>query len=301
MNPYRLRAYFYLILVGIIWGIAGPVIKITLKSIDPASFLLYRFFISSLVALPFLKNGLHFLKNPNLTVLILAYAFFNSTVTLGFLFWGTAKTTLLDMSLISLFGPLLMMLFGYLFLKDKITKREKVGAAIAFAGALIIALEPILQNQESGQRILGNFLIFLSLISGAISGLLAKKLLREEVSPAFLANLSFLVGFLTLMPIALIQTKGHLISVISQLPPFTHLGVFYMAIFSGTIAYTLNNLGQKTIELSEAALFAYLYPLISAAIAVLILGDALTIKTIIGGAIALTGVAIAEIKKKRYN
>ena len=73
-----------------------------------------------------------------------------------------------------------------------------------------------------------------------------------------------------------------------------------MAVVSGNIAYILNNMGQKTIELSEAAPFAYLYPIFSAILAVILLGDKLTTTIIVGSIITLTGVVIAETKKRRY-
>jgi len=74
-----------------------------------------------------------------------------------------------------------------------------------------------------------------------------------------------------------------------------------MALISGTLAYALDNLALKTIELSEAALFAYIHPAISAIAALVILGDKVTIQLGLGAAVAIFGVAIAEIKKKRYN
>ena len=46
-----------------------------------------------------------------------------------------------------------------------------------------------------------------------------------------------------------------------------------MALVSGTIAYWLDNMALKTIELSEAALFAYIHPAISAMAALILLGD----------------------------
>lgn len=298
-NP-RLRAYIMLLLVAVIWGIAGPVIKLTLSGLSPLLFLTYRFFISAVFALPFLIPQLHLLKK-NFWLIIL-FAFLNSTATLGLLFLGTDKTTLLDMSLISLFGPLLMILLGYFYLNDHVTKREKIGIVIALVGSFIIALEPISSNGHSSQRILGNILIFGSLICSAVSGLLTKKLLRQDVSPSFLVNISFVVGFLSLLPF--VFYSGSLIGnwkLIIGISPAYHAGVAYMALISGTLAYYLSTKAQKTIELSESALFAYIHPAISALFALLLLGDKITPQLIIGGIIAIIGVAIAEIKKRSYN
>lgn len=303
MHTPRLKAYFYLTIAAIIWGIAGPVIKLTLKGLPPDIFLLYRFFISSIVAITiFVFTGIKFPKEPKLIRDIVIYGFFNSTATLGLLFWGTDKTSLLDMSLISLFGPILLILAGFIFLKERITVKEKTGIIIAFIGSALLIIEPLFKNQNGQSGFWGNLLILASLMSSAFCGVMVKKLLRRGISPSFLANLTFLIGFLTLLPfVAAKYGLGETFLIIKNTPYPYHLGAIYMAIFSGTIAYSLYNLGQKTIELSEAALFAYLHPIFSATIAVTILGDKLTIPIIVGSIIASIGILIAEVKKKRYN
>jgi len=299
----RLKAYLYLIIATIVWGIAGPVIKLTLKGLPPDIFLFYRFFISSIAAIViFVFTGIKLPKEPKLIRDIIVYGFFNSTATLGLLFWGTNKTSLLDMSLISLFGPILLILAGFIFLKEHITFREKIGIIIAFLGSALLIIEPLLKNHNGQSGFWGNLLILASLISSAFCGVMVKKLLRRGISPSFLANLTFLVGFLALLPFVMIRYGfAESFSIIKNTPSLYHLGVIYMAIFSGTIAYSLSNLGQKTIELSEAAPFAYLHPIFSGFLAIFLLGDKITLPIIIGSAVIFVGVFIAEHKKRRYN
>jgi len=304
MNPHRLKAYLYLFLASIIWGIGGLIIKLTLGEIRPDIFLFYRFFLSTLVIIPFaLKGGLHLpTRRPKVMFMVFLFAFLNSTAALGLLFWGTSKTSLLNMSLISLFSPLVLVLFGYFFLHDHLTKRERIGTLIAFTGAFILSIAPILMvNQESGQ-LLGNVLVFLSVICGALAGILVKKLMQEEVSPLTLVNMTFIVGLITVTPIVIWQNGlVPTISTIIHLPFTFHLGIIYMAVLSGNLAYYLNNLGQRTIEVSEAAPFSYLYPIFSAILAVFLLGDRLTPTIIVGSIIIFIGVFLAEWKKRRYN
>lgn len=306
MNPARLRAYFELLIVAVIWGVAGPVIKLTLKDLTPEVFLLYRFFLSSVLGIFLLlkfKAGRP--KNLKIFLTTTLYAFLNSTAALGFLFWGTNETSLLDMSLISLFGPILMMIFGFFFLKEHLTKRMKIGSLITFLGATAIALEPLF-SQGGGStffhQLFGNVLVFLSLICGATAGLLSKKLMREHVSPLFLANYSFLIGFITLTPVVLIINRPEVVvSMLTTADILDHVGVFYMAFLSGTLAYTLVNRAQRTIELSETAIFSYLYPIFSAILAVALLGEKITPVTIGACLVTFSGVFIAEFRKKRYN
>lgn len=302
MNPYRLRAYYLFLIVVLIWGVAGPVIKLTLNGLPSDVFLFYRFFLSSFLTILLIPFGiLKFPRKPKIILNVVIYGFLTSTASLGLLFWGTEKTTLLDMSLISIVGPIITILFGYYFLKETITIKEKVGIAIAILGSGIILIEPILDIRDGLGPVFGNILILGSLITAALSTVILKKLLRENVSPITLSNSSFLIGFLTLLPFVLIKYKfAYLSFTLLNLPLIYHLGVFYMAFLSGSLAYSLVNIAQKTIEISEAALFAYLYPIISAILAILLLGDKLTTPVIIGSIITFIGVAVAELKKRRY-
>lgn len=302
MNPYRLKAYIYLFLTAIIWGIAGPVIKLTLGGVKPDIFLFYRFFLSTLIIIPFIiKGGFHLpTKRPKVILLVILFAFLDSTATLGLLFWGTSKTSLLSMSLISIFTPIVLIFFGFIFLHDHLTKREKIGTTVAFFGAFILAVAPVLVTDHGSGQFLGNILILLSVICAAFSGILAKKLMQKGVSPLTLINIMFIVGFITMAPIVILR-NGFMptLTTITQLPLPYQLGVVYMAVVSGNIAYFLSLLGQRTIEVSEAAPFSYLHPVFSAILAVFLLGDRLTSGIIIGSIITFTGVLLAEWKKTR--
>lgn len=303
MNPARLRAYTLLLVTTVIWGVAGPIIKFTLGGFDSLTFLTYRFGISTIVAIiSFIFLGLHVPKN--LFWNLLGYGFLTSTVSLGFLFFGLENTTVLDMSLITLATPLLISIAGVMFLGEHITKKEKVGMGIALAGTFLTVIEPLIQNGGSQIRLSGNIFIVAYLISNAWAVVLAKRLLRNGVSPLTMTNFSFITGFLSFLPFALIANRYSLLAV----PYQYHLGVIYMALLSGSLAYYLYEKAQKTIEVGEASIFAYLYPLFSAPLAVIWLGEKVTPVFIFGGIIIAIGVAIAEMKtrlvidkKKRYN
>jgi drug/metabolite transporter (DMT)-like permease len=303
MNPRRLHAYLLLLIVVAIWGIAGPVIKLTLKVLPADTFLLYRLFLSSIVAvIVFLVRGVKLPGKLSTLIKLLIYGLLTSTAALGFLFWGLEKTSLIDMSLISIFGPVLIILGGWFFLKERIIPREKIGIVIAFLGSLLIVAEPLLRNHHGSGQFIGNLLILASLLAGAASSVLLKKLLREKVEPLTITNITFLIGFISFIPFVMARTGlAESVSIIKNISLPYHLGVFYMAVFSGTVAYTLSSIAQKTIEVSEAALFSYLHPILSALLAIFLLGDRLNAFSVVGATVTFIGVAVAEIRKKRYN
>jgi len=294
-NNKRLKAYLYLLTTAVIWGAAGPVIKYTLSGISVIPFLFYRFLISSVISLIILSKNKNLYPPLSKMPLVILYSIFAVSLSLGFLFLGLEKTTMLETVIITTFNPLLITLAGALVFKDRITKKEKLGTAIAFAGTLVAISYPLL-NGKNGATLLGNILVFSYLLTNTAGAMLAKKLARDNVSPIFTSNFSFIIGLITTAPFAL-KEKEMVIQSISALALNFHLSILYMAVLSGNLAYYLWVRGQKTIEISEASLFAYLQPIFSTPLAILWLGEKITPVFIIGAILITTGVIIAETKK----
>jgi drug/metabolite transporter (DMT)-like permease len=293
----RIKAYLYLTLVAFIWGLAGPVIKYTLGGISSLPFLTYRFAISSIVAL----ISFNFIAKRKLNTkewfIVIIYSLFASTFSLYFLFIGLEKTTMLDTALITTFNPLLIAVAGFLVFKDKITSREKVGIALALIGTVIAIIQPLIENENS-IRLQGNIYVVLYLLANTIAAILAKKLTKLDIAPLFITNFSFIIGFLSLLPLSIYQNVN-LISIISHLELRYHLGVLFMALISGNLAYTLWVKGQKSIEISEASLFSYLQPVFSTPLAILWLKEETNKTFFLGALFIIIGVIIAETKKRR--
>jgi len=288
MTAYRTRAYIELLIVSLIWGVASPVIKFTLGGISPLPFLTYRFFLATIFGLVviFVNRSHKILFTRNFGGIFL-YSVFATTIALGLLFLGMNQTTVLDAILITAISPLVTAVFGVLFLKETITRQEKIGIGI-------------LDGTTSTFQLGGNILVMGYLLTNAYSAILAKKLVRKEVKPFVLSNFSFVIGFITIAPLAFIQTSPtKIISTVTNLTFPFHLGVFYMAFVSGIVAYALWIKGQKSIEVSEAGLFAYLTPLFGAPLAVLWLGEKITPIYVLGALIIAFGVLTAEYKKRK--
>ncbi len=303
MNPARLRAYFELIIAVAIWGVAASVIKFGLTDLPPFVFLSYRYLITTLILLPFFlatKEKHITFKNIGFLVLI---SFLGSTFNHGLLFYGTKFSTSLDSSLITATAPILVILAGFLFLKEHITHKEKIGIAVTLLGTLVIMLQSFFESgPHSSLSIFGNTLLFICNIAFAAYLILSKEIIREKVSPFTLTFMTFLVGFITTLPLTIFEMKpANLLSTIVHLNLGTQLSVFYMAILSGALAYFLYQGAQKTIEASEASVFQYLQPVATAPVAVLWLGEKITIPMVVGSILVIIGVFLAEWKKKRYN
>jgi len=303
MNQRRIKIYLILLLVALIWGLAGVVIKYTLRGFPPLVFLTYRFFLSAIFGLPLiflLKKQLP--HDSKLFWHSVFYGFLSSTVALALLFWGIELTTAIDATLIAAIGPITIAAAGAIFLKEHVTLRERVGISIAFAGTTLTIVEPLLHNQGHLSFISGNLLVFISVLVTTATVVYAKILMRKNVSPLFVTNISFVVGFLTILPLTLfVYSPEQIIEIVFHAQLSYHLGVLYMAFLSGLLAYFLWHIATRSIEIGEVGLIDYLYPLFGTPLAVFWLKEKITPPFILGAVIIALGVIIAEYKKSRYN
>jgi drug/metabolite transporter (DMT)-like permease len=307
MNP-RHRAYLMLLAVAVIWGMATPIIKQTFVYIPPDVFLLYRFFISCLIMLPILFHShprlwhtLSQLPMREWSILIVS-GLLGSIGQLGFLFWGLELTSSIDASVINASSPILISLAGFYFLHEHITRRERIGLLTAFTGSLVIIIEPLLQNGRlfSGST-LGNFLVLLGTLSWVGYVIITKKLLRQNLSPFFLTTFMFFVGFLAITPIVLLLRTPASLSPILASPLSAHLGVLYMALLSGSLAYWLYQSALKTVPVTSANIFSYLTPVFTAPLAYFWLKEPFSLPLLIGCAVITIGVFIAQFPTHRLH
>ncbi len=302
MKNHRFTAYIYLLIVSIIWGAAGPVIKFTLTDFPPLIFLTYRFAISAVVALIAFRGLPRLPKSPEKLWQLLLYSVLTVPVTLTLVFMGFERTSSLEGTLITSIAPLFTIIGAAWFLKEHVTNIEKIGILLALGGTLLIALEPLFLGSavNTNQHIIGNLLLILSMLTQTIGFLVAKKLLRKDESPDAMSHISFLVGFGVLLPAALFAyPPTTIMNTILSAPLPAHLGVLFMALISGTLAYALNNRGMKTIEVGEASLFSYLGPIWAAPLALLWLHETLTPLFFLACGIIAAGVYLAEQKKHK--
>lgn len=295
-----------LLAVVAIWGIGGVVIKYTLAFFDPVVFLTYRFFIASLVLIPllFITHKHLWQSLSQLTsrqwLLLSIGGLLGTTVQLLLLFSGLRLTTAMDGILISSTSPILTAIAGFLFLKEHITKREKIGLAIAAVGSIIVVLQPIISSGRifSGST-LGNLLVLAANLAWVAYIILTKTQLRHHQTPLFLVTFNFFIGLVSMSLILLLtHSPSHLLA-ISQLPIAGHLGVLYMALISGALAYTLYHRAERSIEASEADVFIYLQPLFGLPLAYFWLREPITIPFLISCAVITVGVSLAQIKTSR--
>lgn len=297
----RATAFFYLLLVSIVWGAASPIVKWTLAWFDPWLFLTYRFAVSTLVAFPYLRlTKPPMPKKPAHQWLVLSTGLVSAPLSLFLFFSALNKTTALSGSLITAAGPLFLILGGVLFFRDRITRNERIGITVAIIGTLFTVAGPLIMNgyADTLGTLEGNAIMLLAVATDIVAALMSKEAVKKGIHPTVIAQSQFIIGFAIFLPVLFVFTPPELIwQRLAAAPLAAHLGVLYMAILSGSVAYTLRNMAIKHIEVSESALYSYLQPVWAVILAVLWLREPITPSYVIGGLIIAAGVLLAESRK----
>ena len=297
MSPKRHLAYLLLIINTIVWGLAVPVVKPALSFTTPERFLFYRFLLASILTLPFLIfNWNKWKLNLKTVIKIGSLELIGTTLILWLFYYSLKLTSAIESSIISSVAPLFITALGIFILKEKETKREWRGLLLALLGTLIIAVEP-LANQDG--RISGNFagnaLMLLQNIVWAVYLVLAKKIYRHY-SKLAITVISFWVGTITFFILSL-PSGNPLLLISAEISQAMVLwAVIYMAIFGSIIGATTYLAGQNLIEISEASLFTYLLPLIAVPVSIIFLHESLPPLTTLGMILIFIGVIFGEKK-----
>lgn len=298
--PKRVQAYCLLAIAVLIWGAALPIVKPALSITTPVRFLFYRFTMASLFSLPFIiANWPKKKAQKKIIPKVIFSEFIGVVVALSLLYTGLSHSSAIETGLIATTMPIFVILLGVFFLREREETHEWEGALMALSGSILLAVLPI----WSGKSLLGNFSLFGNvLVLGhnlAYSAylILAKKHYKK-LSKIFTASIGFWVGMIGFFIIGIMEA-GSLSNLlfftkIEFLNPIVLFPTLYMAIFGSLIALTFYLKGQDLIEVSEATIFWYLQPLANIPLAMLILGESISLSQIGAIAIVLIGIIWAE-------
>ncbi len=295
LHSKRSQAYALLLLNTVLWGFAPPIIKQALTFVTPSQFLFGRYVLASFIFLPiyFLiqnkkKPGLRHTNWP----LLIFLALLGTPLTLIPLYEGIKLTSSIEAAILTATSPILIILGGYLFLKEKVSRYEKLGVAVALLGTLTLALEPLLSDGAGFQfSLLGNLLILGSNLIWTAFLLLIKKLKTD-------ANQISLISYLISIPafaLLIFLTPATTIIETNFYNPLALLGILYMALFGSIIAFWAYAKGQEYIGAGEASVFTYLQPLFTFPLAYFWLGETLSSIGLIACLLIASGVYLSQI------
>lgn len=293
--------YAAIIIAHLIWGVNFIAAKLTLQEFPPMSLSFLRFSLAIILLAPFLiiEKKRDVIKRKDLPWLF-ATGILMVTLNIAFFYTGLTYTDVTSASVLTMVIPIVSLLLGWAFLKEKIYTVNLIGIVIGLIGALLVIGLPALIFRESipGDVLMGDILIILASISWVIGAIISHRLLKTY-SSLTITFIIFLVGVITFFIPALNEYV--------QNPAWTsHVtwlgiaGLAYITVAASISAYFLFEWGLSKLGVVQSDLFQYIEPPIAITLAVLILNEKLQFSFIIGGLLIAIGVYWSTLLKIQH-
>ena len=273
-----LSVVFFLAMVCcFLWGSATPAIKVGyqifgIDNTDMLSIILFagiRFFLAGILIILFqsIMAG-HFIKPekgafPSILKLSLA-----QTMLQYFCFYvGLAHTSGVTGTILSgTSGFFSILLASLLFRYEKLTAPKIIGCVMGLMGVVVMNLT--LKGGTSFHFALnGEFLVLMSAVSLAVSGILVKKY-SARFNVVMLSGYQFILGGLVMIIVGF-ALGGR----ITLVPKFSaYILLLYMAMISA-VAYTLWGILMKYNPVSRVSIFNFMTPLFGVLLSAIFLGE----------------------------
>ena len=265
------------------------VAKVAARDVDPFTLTLVRSLIaaSAFSLLLLLRGGFPRIRRQDWP-LVLLLAFLAIPLNQFLFLFGIRSTTPLNAALLYATTPILVVLFSRWLLGERLTRRKLIGVALGFAGVAIVILERGVD--ASIEYVHGNLIIYVAVLAWGLYTVLGKRLIMQY-GPLDASAITLLIGTLVFLPIGILPALQFDYASIGG---WTWAQILYLGVVTSVISYLLWYYALGRVEAGKVALFANLQPILTTVLAVVLLGQGVTLQFVLGGMLAILGVIIAQ-------
>jgi drug/metabolite transporter (DMT)-like permease len=288
-----------LVLLGanVVYATSYVATRVTLGSVPPATLAFARLVIGALILAPLIRpRG----SEPPLSrgdrraiagmgILGFAGAYVASH-------WSIAWSTATNAALLIVVEPLSLMLLSPVYLGERLSRREAVGATLAISGTMLVVVNGIPGVTETlVPHWRGDLLLVVAGFAYASYSLLGRRVLERHAAAGVTAR-SLVWGAAAILPVVGAEWAS------GSQPVWTGpavAGTLYLAVVITGLGYVAWNWALARVSAPRAALFLNVQPIVGALLGTALLGEPLSGFTIVGGAAIVTGLAVAFGSKPR--
>jgi drug/metabolite transporter (DMT)-like permease len=277
----------YLLLgITILFFSTLEVVTSTLKGIiNPLQLTFLRFLIGGIVLLPIVIKRKERVQAKDL-LFFLGLGILNILIGMGSLQLAISIGKASTAAILISSNPIFVLVFSSLLLKEKVTFDRIACIILGMAGIILIIYKGNVGGDTAISLTLG---IIASLTFGLYTVL--GKLKSEGISSITMICISSILGSMLYIPILLIKGIP-----LFYIPKGTFLAVLYAGVFLSGVAYITYMEALKILTASKGAMVFFLKPVIASMLAVVFLGESLSLKTVAGMLLVLAGIVINFFK-----
>jgi drug/metabolite transporter (DMT)-like permease len=221
---------------------------------------------------------------------LLGYCAYNAFVFVGLTMAPASDGALIVPTLI----PVLTALAAT-FIGERLTAMKLAGFALASVGVALVIVAGQTAEVVSSRRLIGDVLMLLGAVCWATYTVLGTIAMRTR-SPLAVVTIAAPIGALCLLPLGFLE-KGY-----ADVPGWSlsvWLNVLYLALIGSVASFILFYWVVRRVGAGVAAMTSYLVPVLTLAMAVVLLGDRPQPLQLVGGVVILSGVRLATLRLER--
>ena len=291
-----IRAYIYLVIATLCWGANAVAGKIAIGHISPMLLTTARWFFAFIlivaISLPQLRRDWPQIRRHWPLLMLsgaIGYTAFNA-----FLYNAVVHTTAINVAIEQAGIPALIFLGNFLLFRMRVSLAQIAGFSMALAGVALTATHGYPSQILALDLNLGDALMLVAIVAYAAYTILLRW--RPPIHWKSLMALSALGAVIAAIPLA-----GWEIAAGAAIWPDAEgwAIALWTSVFASLLAQTLYILGVAGIGPNRAGLFINLVPVFGTLLSVLVVGEPLQPFHAAALALALGGIAIAEIGRPR--
>ena len=306
MEISRLRDWGLLLACNLIWASQFVMVKLVQEQMGPVFATFFPMTLATLLLIPIVRRERRRQNSddssgrmPQKDMLeFILIGVLGQVVAQLFITWGVRLSLASNAALLMLALPVSTAIMAFCFLGERMTPVRWLSFALAIGGVLECSgIDWKELNLTSGQYLLGNLMIFLSVNGSAFYNAYSKKLL-SRYSPLQVLLYSYYAVFVFLLPITLKAEPQSF----HDLPRFTlvvWLGLMMLALFQYFLSMVLFLNVLTRLDATQAALSNYLIPFFGVIIAALVLHERLTLFMVFGGLLVLASTLLVTVYEER--
>ena len=282
---------FYLLLASFLWGTSFIAGKFAYETLDPALVVLFRLIIAGGILFPI---TLRFIKENSQSkvnwrkIALLGFLTYPATFLLQFI--GLQYTSASSAATMIGIEPLMVILIGQLFFKEKASLTIWLLGIIAFIGVFLLV--GLSDNEEIS--LIGCLLVLASTIVVALWLRLSKSVLGN-LNPKVYTALSLQLGTLIGLPFMLLLVKDWNIN-------FSYssiIALLYLGIGCSLFANWAWNKGLSETETNKSGIFLALEPVFGVLFSIILLNDSLSFTSWVGVALVILSATVCLVLPKK--
>lgn len=274
-----------MLLICIIWGFNFVAAKVGVREIPPLLFTALRFSILAIALLPFLKPARGRMRD------VVVIALFNGALHFGLMFIGIAMTAASVVAVVAQLNVPFATMLSIFFLGEVVRLRRWVGIALSILGVTIVSFDPHVFDALTGVLFAAG-----AALSAAIAAVCMRSL--SNVGVFQLQSWTAAITAPLLLGASLLFESGQGDAIMNA-QPITWAALLFTTIGASLIGHNVYYYLLQRYEVSLIAPLSLLSPLLGVVFGILMLGEHVSMRIVLGALTAFIGVGVLAFPSRK--